>query len=71
VIEEPYLFLVEPMQNALSSYKSVSFEDIKHQFVATCLAWADCRSLRDLITHISLSSGTSLLVPVEEENKQK
>ena len=38
VIEEPNLFLVEPMQNALLSYKSVSFEDTKHQFVATCLA---------------------------------
>jgi len=71
-MEEPYLFLVEPMQNALSYYKSVSFEDKIHQFVATSLAWADYRSLGDIIAlHISLSSGTSLLIPVEEENKQK
>ena len=58
------------MQNALSYYKFVSFEDKIHHFVATCLAWADCSSLGDIIVHINLSSGR-LLIPVEEENKQK
>jgi len=47
------------------------FQLLADYILCFCLAWVDCRWLGDLAAHINLNSGTSLLIYLEEENKQK
>jgi hypothetical protein len=49
-----------------------NFQVLPSYILRFCIAWADSRWLGDLAAHINLSSGTSLLIYLEEEiNKNR